>query len=362
MATFRTLPSGKVQAIIRVRGHKPYSKTFSTPGKAKRWAKQEESNIENGLLRKADNRLFSDLADKYERERVNANQGVQLRSLQNQRNLCNRVSHAFRHSQVSDITTQTVVDYALELKKQGLKGSSIHRYISMISSIFRYGQDIDSFVSENPANKALQWINSNKLIPAVDPRTRRLEPGEYEKIITGLCNYDSDRNTIYALAFRFAIEQAPRQGNLLRLRWEHIKGDCILYKEGKTGNNLLVPLLPGAGQVLDECGRKDIGLIFDSSQSALYRAFKMVCKDAGIIDLTWHDLRREAASRLFEMGFSIPEVASITTHRDWSSLKIYTQIRASVLRDKWSAAQEDPKAPPPSAQVTQVKKMLQSIV
>lgn len=43
-------------------------------------------------------------------------------------------------------------------------------------------------------------------------------------------------------------------------------------------------------------------------------------------DLRLHDLRHEAASRLFELGLGIMEVAAITGHKDLRSLKRYTHI------------------------------------
>ncbi|MBN9403835.1 MAG: tyrosine-type recombinase/integrase [Burkholderiales bacterium] len=42
---------------------------------------------------------------------------------------------------------------------------------------------------------------------------------------------------------------------------------------------------------------------------------------------TVHDLRHECISWLFERGWNIPHVATVSGHRSWASLKRYTQIR-----------------------------------
>jgi hypothetical protein len=42
-------------------------------------------------------------------------------------------------------------------------------------------------------------------------------------------------------------------------------------------------------------------------------------------------LRHEAASRLFEAGFTIEQVALVTGHRDWKMLKRYTNLRPEDL-------------------------------
>jgi Phage integrase family len=51
------------------------------------------------------------------------------------------------------------------------------------------------------------------------------------------------------------------------------------------------------------------------------------CQFLGIDDLHFHDLRHEGVSRLFEIGRNIPQVAAVSGHRSWSSLKRYTHLR-----------------------------------
>ena len=39
------------------------------------------------------------------------------------------------------------------------------------------------------------------------------------------------------------------------------------------------------------------------------------------------DLRHDGVSRLFEMGWNIPQVSQVSGHRTWTSLKRYTHMR-----------------------------------
>jgi len=48
-----------------------------------------------------------------------------------------------------------------------------------------------------------------------------------------------------------------------------------------------------------------------------------------IEDLRFHDLRHEGISRLFEMGWTIPQVATVSGHRSWKILKRYSHLRQS---------------------------------
>ena len=50
-----------------------------------------------------------------------------------------------------------------------------------------------------------------------------------------------------------------------------------------------------------------------------------------IEDLRFHDLRREAATRLFEAGLSIEKVALVTGHKTWEMLRRYTRLKPEDL-------------------------------
>ncbi|MCS6515119.1 tyrosine-type recombinase/integrase, partial [Burkholderia thailandensis] len=80
---------------------------------------------------------------------------------------------------------------------------------------------------------------------------------------------------------------------------------------------------------------------YDSATSvnSVNSVWKLTLQAAGtkgreLLTLRWHDLRHEAASRLFEKGLHPLEVASITGHRSIQMLKRYTHIRPESLLDK----------------------------
>ncbi len=57
------------------------------------------------------------------------------------------------------------------------------------------------------------------------------------------------------------------------------------------------------------------------------QAFNRVCADNDIVDLHFHDLRHEAASRFFERGLNIAEGAK-TTGQSLATLQRYTHLKA----------------------------------
>ncbi len=53
-----------------------------------------------------------------------------------------------------------------------------------------------------------------------------------------------------------------------------------------------------------------------------------------VVNLHFHDLRHEAASRAFEKGLNLMEASVLTGQRDLRSLKRYTQLKAKDIAKK----------------------------
>ncbi|WP_459575730.1 tyrosine-type recombinase/integrase [Cupriavidus sp. 8B] len=89
--------------------------------------------------------------------------------------------------------------------------------------------------------------------------------------------------------------------------------------------------------------------IFPANSDAVSAAFTRAAKFLEIDDLHLRDMRHEGASRLFEMGLSIPRVAAVTGHRSWQSQKRYTHLRHEgdrFARWKWLDVAAPPKNSP----------------
>ena len=63
------------------------------------------------------------------------------------------------------------------------------------------------------------------------------------------------------------------------------------------------------------------------------KAWMKVCREAGITDLKFHDLRHEAASRLLEAGWSLQAVQAMLGHADAKTTSIYINTTLSQLHD-----------------------------
>jgi hypothetical protein len=77
--------------------------------------------------------------------------------------------------------------------------------------------------------------------------------------------------------------------------------------------------------------------IFNLTPNGLRLGWDRLCLKAGVIDLHFHDLRHEAISRFFEMGLTVPEVASISGHRDLRMLMRYAHADHSHIHSRLEA-------------------------
>jgi len=128
-----------------------------------------------------------------------------------------------------------------------------------------------------------------------------------------------------------------RQGEILKLEWEHInlRSRIAHLPETKNGSKRDVPLSLKARDALIRLGVKPKGRVFGYTSNGLKSAWRIMCQRLSIEDLHFHDLRHEACSRLFELGtLDVMEIAAISGHKSLAMLKRYTHLKASKLVKK----------------------------
>jgi len=64
----------------------------------------------------------------------------------------------------------------------------------------------------------------------------------------------------------------------------------------------------------------------------MYNSWQKVRAEAGMGDLTIHDLRRTCGSMLAQRGCSLVLIAEILGHRDLSSVEIYTRFNQDHVK------------------------------
>jgi len=174
-------------------------------------------------------------------------------------------------------------------------------------------------------------------------RDRRPTQDELDLIIT--FNDDNPRQLIpLGRIVKFAVATAMRQEEIASLTWDDVDMRARLATvrdrkdpRRKQGNHQKVPLLDVTGYdpvaLLEEERRQTNSTrrIFPYNGKSVGSAFRRACRQLGIEDLRFHDLRHEGTSRLFEAGFDIPEVSLVTGHKDWKMLRRYLNLQPAQL-------------------------------
>lgn len=163
-----------------------------------------------------------------------------------------------------------------------------------------------------------------------------MRDGEYETLLAAA---RTRQNPWIEKVVIFAIETAMRRGEILGLRWDQVdlKRHSVTILESKNGYSRTIPLTPGAIALLHQIQR-DGGSdtqVFPVTANTLKMAWGRMLDQTDIEDLHFHHLRHEAISRFFEMGLTVPEVASISGHRDMKMLMRYAHANHSAIRSKF---------------------------
>jgi integrase len=140
----------------------------------------------------------------------------------------------------------------------------------------------------------------------------------------------------------FAVLTGMRRAEILRITWDDlntIKGSPMQWirdrkaPKDKIGNDQNIPLLGGADKIIKRQPRTASPFIFPFGIHAITINFRRCAAAAGVKNIHFHDLRHEAISRLFEAGYTIPEVCNVSGHKSWECLKIYTNLNGADMHN-----------------------------
>ncbi len=311
------------------------SQSFDRRQAANAWIVKREAELKRpgGLERKEDPPLAA-VIDRYIAESKNAVLGTKAQVLKTIKN------GDLGETKCSEITSHTLVSFARELT-ENVEPQTCGNYFSHLSNIFTVARPAWGYpLSRQEFDDAVTVIKKLGLIRKGNERNRRPTVEELDQLMEHFGRIRDHRPSSIPMQkiVAFALFSTRRQEEITLLRWDDLDEDRILVRDmkhpgDKKGNNVYCELPPEALAIIKSMPREE-NRIFPYSTDAISAAFTRACRILGIEDLRFHDLRHEGISRLFEMGRTIPQVAAVSGHRSWTSLKRYTHIRQS--NDKYA--------------------------
>lgn len=240
-----------------------------------------------------------------------------------------------------DLTAEDYADHVRMRRESGVSAATVVNDMTWIKQVIDvartlWGIKIDPQALDDARTqmRRLGWAKKSH------HRTRRPTSDEIDRIMAFYRSAEDRMLLPMTEIVAFALASCRRVDEITRLRWSDLdeeKRICtvrdVKHPTDKAGNDLVFRVTPEALAIMLRQPRTD-ERIFPYNSRSISGSFWRTCKLLGIDGLRFHDLRREAVSRLFEKGYAIHEVALFSLHQSWQSLKIYTQLRPEDLIDR----------------------------
>lgn len=329
------------------------AQTFDQRKLAEKWADRTEKEWREGRLPTTPCRevTFSELIARY---RMDIEDEAGKTVLQ-----CLRTLEEMPETQCpqSEVTSSYLVDLGRALKRPGRSAATVNNYMQHLYGLFAVAEDgYKATLKYDDMQRAMRAMRKLKIVGKSGKRTRRPTLEELDKLMEEAYARTSRSNAApLHKIIAFAIASSRRLSEITRIRWDDLNVDDkkVLVREmkhpgQKKGNDVWVSLTDEALNIILSMPRVD-ERIFPYSAATLSTGFtRLVELFDEIENLHCHDLRHEAISRAFEMGWSVAEVRMMSGHRSWSSLEVYTNLQKVGDRLhgwKWWEVASQPESP-----------------
>lgn len=326
MASIKRNKAGKWGAQIARNGVRK-SGTFETKAGATRWASQVEGEILGGK-RGAIDKTFADLLIRYRDEVVPA----KAHPHKEEYRINWLVTEDIAKLSIQELDASHVSAWRDKRLKK-CAPSTVIREMATMSAAFTV------------AVKEWKWLDHNhfkdvKWPKAPEGRERRITDDEIERILFS-AGYDYEEkpksvSARTAAAFLFAIETGMRDGELAGLTMDRVNLDKKFahLRAGDTKGRVkrYVGLSPEAIRIIRQMDVTE-GLVFGLTAVQVSATFRRIKSQCMIKDLTFHDTRHEAITRLSKK-LDVLELARHVGHKNLNQLLTYYNKSASDIADK----------------------------
>lgn len=343
LATFVQLPSGNWRVQIRRKG-RYVSESFRRQKDAQEWALDAERRIDRGETpssrAKIDPATFGDLIDLHLEDLKEVG-----RTARRSKAFClGQLREWLGNVRLGDLDRERLIKFGRDRARNGAGPVTLSIDFTFMKTLIAHAAAVHGIhISAEPVFLARIALKRLGLIGKGKERDRRPTQNEIDRVIEHL---DANPRQLIPVGrmVRFAIATAMRQEEICRICWSDVDAatKVVIVRDRKDprekdGNDQKVPLLDATGidawAVLQQqrTASPHTERIFPYNSKSLGTAFRRACREIGIKNLHFHDLRHEAASRFFEAGFRIEQVALVTGHKDWKMLRRYTNLRPEDL-------------------------------
>ena len=329
-------------AIVRIRRggtilHRE-ARTFAHRSAALSWAKHREVTLEDpGALRRVQQGAptVAELIRWY----IENFETVSKWQRSKQAHLEFLERHALGKLNALTLKVAELLDHVRSRRAKGAGPATVANDLVWLGVVLRAAKNVRELpVRPEIVQEAREACSELRLTGKARKRARRPTADELARLREYFARRDKRSQIPMLSVMEFALTSARREAEICRLQWKDndeanqtgMVRDAK-HPTAKEGNHRRFKYPPGAWAVVKSQPRTG-EFIFPYDPKSVGAAFTRACHFLGIADLRFHDLRHEATSRLFEMGYQIQEVAQFTLHDSWNELKRYTNLKPENVR------------------------------
>ena len=223
---------------------------------------------------------------------------------------------------VEDLTRRDILDWIEDLRDQEKTSDHVSRFFRIFRVLMGWCASRD-MVKTNPFNG----------VKPPKHEAEHHEPWDSDDISKFI---ESDPPPAIALAFWIGLYTAARKSDILAMKWADIQNGKITVLNSKTGNPVIIPIIPILEAMLEKYGGERAGHIVANQKGLPYTVdgfnsvWKKHIKKAGI-SKKMHGLRATTTTALFDAGCTVEEVQAITGHKTAAMAYQYGRKRNQIL-------------------------------
>ncbi|WP_334145819.1 site-specific integrase [Hyphomicrobium sp.] len=348
MATIVKLPSGNWRAQFRYHG-KSVSKTFRLKSLAERWATEQHGRADRGETPTTRDSVKTDTVGQLIQTHLDDMAEVGKAAQRSKEHALLRLQDDRDVGKVrlAHFTRERVIEFGRRRAKEGAGPSTLSGDLGFIKTVFEHASAVYGHkVPTDDLRLARIALMRLGLVGSSVERDRRPTQDELNRL---LAFFRFRPRTLIPMEriIKFAVATAMRQEEITRILFDDFNDEAatVLIRQrkhprAKATNDQVIPLVADTGfdavALIKEQREwaSSQGAIFPYCSRSMGAAFRRACLELQIEDLHFHDLRHEGISRLFEADWDIPQVASVSGHKDWKMLQRYTHLRPSYIASR----------------------------
>ena len=231
------------------------------------------------------------------------------------------LSKSFGGRNLCEITSFDVEKYKQKRKEKGLRPATVNRELACLKHMFTKAVEW-KMAETNPAAGVKLYREDNK-------RIRYLSEKEIKELLAASPPH------LKAVLIT-ALNTGMRRGELFGLKWQDVdlEQGVLRVRMSKSGEGREIPINRAVGETLKGLSKHPgSDYVFCKGDGSAYwdlkKSFKRACRDAGIQDFRFHDLRHTFASHLVMKGADLKTVQELLGHKTYAMTLRYAHLSPS---------------------------------